>query len=142
MALVLLAVLVAVPSERLPTDEVVVGLLIGSAIGLMLAHWLAFRLAAHLTDEGGVAAESAAREAVAQIGGGLVVAALAALPFLLLDGEAALTGALVVLAALPALTGVGIARLRGRSWLASLLTAAVVLTLTIAIVLVKAAIGH
>ena len=142
MALVLLAVLVAVPTERVPADDAVVGLLVGSAIGLTLAHWLAFRLAAHLTDEGGFAAESAAREAAAQISGGLAVAGLASMPFVLLDGEAALTGALVVLAALPALTGVAIARLRGRSWLASLLTAAVVLAVALLIVAVKAAVGH
>ncbi|MGA7689395.1 MAG: hypothetical protein WCA29_09220, partial [Jiangellales bacterium] len=63
-------------------------------------------------------------------------------PFLLLDGEAALTGALVVLAALPALTGAAIARLRGRSWLASLVTAAVVLAVALLVVAVKAAVGH
>ncbi|MGB9375260.1 MAG: hypothetical protein WCA82_14015 [Jiangellales bacterium] len=142
MALVLLAVLVAVPTERLPPDDAVVALLIGSAIGLTLAHWLAFRLAAHLIDEGGFAAESAAREAAAQISGGLAVAGLASVPFVLLDGEAALTGALVVLAALPALTGIAIARLRGRSWLASLITAAVVLVVALLIVAVKAAVGH
>ena len=142
MALVLLAVLVAVPTERLPPDDAVVGLLLGSAIGLTLAHWLAFRLAAHLTDAGGFAAESAAREAAAQIGGGLAVASIASVPFVLLDGEAALTGALLVLAALPALTGIAIARLRGRSWPASLITAAVVLAVALLIVAVKAAVGH
>lgn len=142
MALVLLAVLVAVPTESLPPDESVVGLLIGSAIGLTLAHWLAFRLAAHLTEEGGFAAQSAAREAAAQVAGGVGVAALAAVPFVLLDGEAALTGALVVLAALPALTGLAIARLRGRSWLSSLVTAAVVLLLAFVVVLVKEGLGH
>jgi hypothetical protein len=142
MALVLLAVLVAVPAESLPSDESVVGLLFGSAIGLTLAHWLAFRLAAHLTEEGGFAAQSAAREAAAQILGGVGVAALAAAPFLLLDGEAALTGALVVLAAMPALTGLAIARLRGRSWLSSLVTAAVVLLLAVVVVMVKEGLGH
>ncbi len=142
MAMVLLAVLVAVPTDRLPSDGAVVWLLLGSAIGLTLAHWLAFRLAAHLTVEGGFATASAAREAGAQIGGGLAVAALAALPFLLLDGEAALTGSLVVLAALPALTGLGIARLRGRSWPTSLLAAGAVLVVAVVIVVVKAALGH
>lgn len=142
MALVLLAVLVAVPTESLPSDASIVGLLIGSAIGLTLAHWLAFRLAAHLTEEGGFAAQSAVKEAVAQIAGGVTVAALATLPFVLLDGEAALLGALVVLAALPAATGVAIARLRGRSWLATLATAAVVLVVAIVVVLIKEGLGH
>lgn len=142
MALVLLAALVAVPIDRLPPDEALAGLLLGSAIGLTLAHWLAFRLAAHLTVEGGFATESAAREAGAQVGGGVAVAVVAALPFLLLDGEAAVMGSLVLLAALPALAGMSIARLRGGSWLASLVTGAVVLTLAVVVVVVKAALGH
>jgi len=142
MALVLLAVLVAVPRDRLPADADVAGLLVGSAIGLTLAHWLAFRLAAHLTEEGGFATESAVREAGAQVGGGVAVAAIASLPFLLLDGEAALIGSLVLLAALPALTGMAIARLRGRSWLSSIVTGAIVLALAVVVVLVKAALGH
>ncbi|MGB7820019.1 MAG: hypothetical protein WBL35_14970 [Ornithinibacter sp.] len=142
MALVLLAVLVAVPRDRLPPDADVAGLLVGSAIGLTLAHWLAFRLAAHLTEEGGFATESAVREAGAQVGGGVAVAAIASLPFLLLDGEAALIGSLVLLAALPALTGMGIARLRGRSWLSSIVTGAIVLVLAVVVVLVKVALGH
>jgi hypothetical protein len=142
MALVLLAVLVAVPAEQVPADDAVVGLLIGSAIGLTLAHWLAFRLATHLTEEGGFAADSAAREAVAQVAGGLTVAALAAAPFLLLDGAQSLNGSLALLAALPALAGMAIARLRGRSWPWSLLAAAVVLAMAVAVVLVKTALGH
>lgn len=142
MALVLLAVLVAVPTESVPPDESMLGLLIGSALGLTLAHWLAFRLAAHLTDDTGFGAQSAAREAAAQIGGGLAVAVLAAVPFVLLDGDAALSGALVVLAALPALTGLAIARLRGRSWLTSLVAAGVVLAIAVLVVVVKAALGH
>jgi hypothetical protein len=142
MALVLLAVLVAVPTDRLPPDAEVAGLLVGSAIGLTLAHWLAFRLAAHLTVEGGFATESAVREAGAQVGGGVAVAAIASLPFLLLDGEAALIGSLVLLAALPALTGMAIARLRGRSWLTSVVTGAIVLALAAVVVLVKSSLGH
>lgn len=142
MALVLLAALVAVPTDRLPPDEAVAGLLLGSAIGLTLAHWLAFRLAAHLTVEGGFATESAAREAGAQVAGGVAVAVVAALPFLLLDGEAAVLGSLLLLAALPALTGMSIARLRGGSWFASIVTGAVVLTLAVVVVVVKAVLGH
>jgi hypothetical protein len=142
MAIVLLAALVAVPTDRLPPDEAVAGLLVGSAIGLTLAHWLAFRLASHLTVEGGFRTESAAREAGAQIAGGLGVAVIAALPFLLLDGDAALTGSLILLAALPALTGMAIARLRGRSWFTSLIAGAVVLTLAVVVVVVKSAVGH
>jgi hypothetical protein len=53
LAVVLLAVLVAAPDDRLPSGGplvgLLVGLLVGTAIGLTLAHWFAFRLAADLT---------------------------------------------------------------------------------------------
>jgi hypothetical protein len=142
MALVLLAALVGFPSSRLPSDNVVVITLIGTALGLILAHWLAFRLAAHLTDEGGVWSGSAAQEAGAQIAGGVGVAVVAALPFMVLDGTDALRVSLLLLAAMPALTGLAIARLRQRSWLGSAIFAAVVFAVAVAIVEVKAALGH
>jgi hypothetical protein len=142
MALVLLAALVAFPVERLPSDNVVVTTLIGTAVGLVLAHWLAFRLAAHLTDEGGIWSGSAPQEAAAQIAGGVGVALFASLPFLVLDGADALRISLLLLAAMPALTGLAIARLRGRSWLGSGLAAAVVFAVAVAIVEIKAAVGH
>jgi hypothetical protein len=142
MALVLLAALVGFPSARLPSDHVVVVTLIGTALGLILAHWLAFRLAAHQTDEGGVWSGSAPQEAAAQIAGGVGVAVLAALPFLVLDGTDALRISLLLLAAMPALTGLAIARLRQRSWLGSSIFAAVVFAVALVIVEVKAALGH
>jgi hypothetical protein len=142
MALVLLAALVAFPVRRLPDDHVVVATLIGTALGLILAHWLAFRLAAHLTDEGGVWSGSAPQEAGAQIAGGVGVALLASLPFLVLDGAEALRVSLLLLAAMPALTGLAIARLRGRSWVTSGIAATIVFVLAVAIVEVKAAVGH
>jgi hypothetical protein len=141
MALVQWAALVAVPKDHVPDSGTVVGLLLGTAIGLILAHWLAFRLAAHLT-EGGFAAVSAAREASAQIAGGVAVALIASVPFLVLDSETAVQVAVVVLGTLPALTGVVIARLRGRPWTTSLLVGAVVLAIAGAIVAIKAAAGH
>jgi hypothetical protein len=142
MALVLLAALVGFPSSRLPSDHVVVVTLISTALGLILAHWLAFRLAAHLTDEGGVWSGSAPQEAGSQIAGGVGVAVVAALPFLVLNGTDALRVSLLLLAAMPALTGLAIARLRQRSWLGSSLFAAVVFVVAVAIVEVKAALGH
>ncbi len=141
MALVQWAALLAVPTDRIPDDSTVVALLLGTAIGLVLAHWLAFRLAAHLA-EGGVAAASAAREAGAQLAGGLAVGVLAALPFLVLDGEAALRISVLVLAALPAVTGTAIARLRRRSWARSLLFGTAVLAAALLVVAVKALAGH
>jgi len=142
MALVLLAALVAFPVQRLPDDHVVVATLVGTALGLILAHWLAFRLAAHLTDEGGVWSGSAPQEAGAQVAGGVGVALLASVPFLVLDGAEALRVSLLLLAAMPALTGLAIARLRGRSWVSSGIAAAIVVGLAVTIVEIKAAVGH
>jgi hypothetical protein len=141
MALVQWAVLVAVPTERVPDAATVVPLLLGTAVGLVLAHWLAFRLAAHLT-EGGFAVASAAREAGSQVAGGVSVGVIAALPFVAFDAETAIQIAVAVLAALPALTGMAIARLRGRSWGASVLVGGVVLIAALAVVAIKAAAGH
>ena len=142
MALVLLAALVVLPVEQLPADETVVALLIGTAVGLVAAHWLAFRLAAHLTEEGGSSPRTAAQEAGAQVAGGLAVALVAAVPFVVADGQSALRGSLLLLAALPALTGLAIGRLRGRSWLRSGVFAALVLAAALLVVLVKTALGH
>jgi len=141
MALVLLAALVALPVERIPDDQVLIATLIGTAIGLILAHWLAFRLASHLT-EGGFSAASAAEEAGAQIAGGVAVALVASSPFVFFNGATALRIALLLLAAMPALTGLAIARMRGRRWLTSTITASVVFVLALAVVEIKAAVGH
>ncbi|HXV92568.1 MAG TPA: hypothetical protein VD813_04660, partial [Pseudonocardia sp.] len=65
-----------------------------------------------------------------------------AAPFVVLDGQAAARAALVVLAALPALAGCAIARLRGRSWTFAVLTGVIVLVVAAGIVLLKNALGH
>lgn len=142
VALVLLAALLAVPSDRLPPDADMVWLILGTAVGLLLAHWLAFRLAARLTAEQGGWTPSAAQEAAAQLAGGLTVAALAAAPFLLLDGTAARVASLAALAALPALAGCLIARLRGRTWRFALTAGALVLILAAGVVAAKNTLGH
>lgn len=141
MAIVLLAALVAVPTDRVPEAHTVVPLLLGTGVGLILAHWLAFRLATHVT-EGGVATAAAAREAGAQVAGGLAVAVVASVPFLVLDGDTAVDVAAWALASLPALTGLAIARLRGYSWARSVVVAAVVLVAAYAVVAIKTSVGH
>jgi len=140
--LVLLAALVAVPSNRLPADRVLAAIILGTSLGLLLAHWYAFRLAAHLTTEQGHWTPSAAQEATAQLAGGLGVALLGAAPFVLLDGSTALTAALLLLAALPAVVGFLIARLRGRGRGAALVSGLAVLAVALAVVAVKNALGH
>jgi hypothetical protein len=139
VALVLLATLVVVPLDRLPSDRAMVELVVGAAAGLVVAHWVAFRLATRLADEGGRWSAEAAREGAAQLVGGVAVACCAAVPFLFLDGRAALLGSLVVLAAVPALAGVAIARRQARSWPAAIGYGAAALVLAGASVVAKAA---
>lgn len=142
LALVLLGAIVATPDDSLPSDAVAVRLLLGTALGLVLAHLLAFRLAARLTHSSGDLTMIAAREAGAQIVGSLVVAGAATIPFLLLDGRSARIGALLVLAALPAISGLVIGRLNGLGWSRALLWASLVLVLAVTVVVVKASVSH
>jgi hypothetical protein len=143
VAIVLLALLAALPRDRILVEgSAIGGLLVGSAVGLVVAHWLAFRLAVHLTSPDRVSAHDATAEAAAQIAGGLAVGLIAAAPFVLTEPEPALLLSLLLLAALPALAGAAIARLRGRSWVTAAITAVVVLAMTAIVVGVKNALGH
>lgn len=142
LALVLLGAVVATPADSFPSDRVAIKLLLGTALGLVLAHWLAFRLAARLTDSSGGLTATAGQEAGAQILGALAVALAATGPFLVLDGRAARISALLVLAALPASAGLMIARLNGLGWSGALLRGAVVLVLATVVVAVKASVDH
>jgi hypothetical protein len=142
VAIVLLAALVALPKDHVPSDATVVGILFGTAIGLIAAHFVAFRLAAHFTAEGGVAPAPILQEAGAGLAGGLLVAAIAAIPYLLWNGDGALTTTLLALALLPAFMGLAIARLRGRSWTTSLISSAVALAAALVVVLIKQQVGH
>ena len=71
VALVLLAALVALPRDRLPTDHAVMATLFGTALGLVLAHLVAVRFAAHFTAEAGRAETPLIQEAGAGLGRGL-----------------------------------------------------------------------
>jgi hypothetical protein len=142
VALVLLAALVALPRDRLPTDRAVMATLFGTALGLVLAHFVAFRFAAHFTAEAGRAETPLIQEAVAGLAGGLLVAIIAGLPYVVFDGDDALLGSLIALATLPAIMGGAIARLRGRSWTQSLAAAGLALITAMVVVYVKDFLGH
>ena len=137
LSLSLLAVLVAVPTQ----GEDPVGLLILTAIGLLVAHLLAFAISSRLVTKGVFDAE-ARRIAGAQVAGGVAVIVLVTLPLLLLDAPASLQVAQGLMVALVA----GVAYLaarqanvgRGR---ALLYTAVVVLSVSVVLIL-KAAVGH
>jgi len=139
--LVLLAGLVVVPSDQLPHGRVVVPVVLGTAIGLLAAHWLAFRLAVQVTTAG-TWHRAASQEAAAQLAGGLSVAVLAALPFLLLPPEQALRVALLLLVVPPAAIGLAIGRLRGHTWALSAVVALVALLAEAVVVAVKIGGAH
>jgi hypothetical protein len=142
VALVLLAALVALPRDRLPTDRAVMATLFGTALGLVLAHFVAFRFAAHFTAEAGRAEAPLIQEAGAGLAGGLLVAIIAGIPYVVLDGDDALLGSLIALATLPAIMGGAIARLRGRTRTQSLAAAGLALLAAMVVVYVKDFLGH
>ncbi|MCU0301817.1 MAG: hypothetical protein MUF35_09485 [Candidatus Nanopelagicales bacterium] len=142
VALVLLAALVALPRDRLPSDHAVLATLFGTALGLVLAHFVAFRFAAHFTAEAGRADTPLFQEAVAGLAGGLLVALIAAVPYVLFSGDDALLGSLIALATLPAVMGGAIARLRGRSRTQALVAAGLALVAAMVVVYVKDFLGH
>jgi hypothetical protein len=139
--LVLLAGLAAVPAVDLPAGPVVAGIIVGSVIGLLAAHWLSFRLAVQATTDGQW--HDSAREAViAQLAGGLGVALAGAAPFVVLSEPAAVRTAILVLALPPAAAGVVIGRRRGRTWPVSVAMGLVALVAAVAVVAVKARTAH
>jgi hypothetical protein len=142
VALVLLAALVALPRDRLPSDQAVLATMFGTALGLILAHFFAFRFAAHFTADGGRAEAPVIQEAGAGLAGGLLVALVAGIPYVLFDGDDALLGSLIALATLPAIMGGAIARLRGRSRTEALMAAGLGLVGAMVIVYVKDFLGH
>jgi hypothetical protein len=142
VATVLLTEMVAIPRSQLPSDRAVVGILVGTAVGLTLAHWLAFRLASQLTTHRGAWEQSAGEEGLAQFAGAGAIAVLGALPFLVLDGTAAYRTALLVLAVQPAAAGTAIARMRGTRWLRAFAAGALVLAATLLVVTVKILLDH
>lgn len=135
--IVLLAGLVVIPDEDLPSPRDTVLYMVGTALGLLVAHWFAFNLAAHVTAEEGSWDRQARREAIAQLLGGLSAALLASLPFLLFEPGPAQTASLWVLGTLPAIVGFVIGRVRKRSMLASLVYGLIALVLAYLVVTLK-----
>lgn len=86
ISLSLLAVLVALPADRASTGAAAAVTIVATALGLALAHHVAFRLSSRLVDKGLVTAESLHLLGAQMCGAGSV-AVVAALPPLLVGGE-------------------------------------------------------
>lgn len=138
VGLSLLAVLVALP-VRAAAEEVGLTVLF-TAVGLLLAHQVAFRLSTQLVNRR-LLDEAGRRLLGAQLLGGLAVAVLAALPVFLLGATGIWVAEFLLLALLVA-AGYIAARGAGRS-AARAIGYVVVLVVVVALVLlVKSLVGH
>jgi len=86
VSIVLLAALAALADSSNPDGVNIVALVWGTTVGLALAHWVAFDLAARMAS-GGSRTREHLELAAAQLIGGLGVAALVTVPLLLLPEE-------------------------------------------------------
>jgi hypothetical protein len=140
VSLSLLAVLLAAPSG---TDEsrVRLALTVGlTAIGLLLAHQVAFRMSTRLVNRGEVDTETA-RLLAAQSVGGLAVAVLAVVPVLLF-GAAGLRVAELLLLGVVAFVGYLTARVKATSRIRSLGYVLGVVAMVGVVLVVKSLAGH
>lgn len=140
ISLSLLAVLVALPADEEPSGNVAAATLVATAVGLVLAHHVAFRLSSRLVDQGLVTTESL-QLLGAQMAGALSVAVVAALPPLVLGGTAGRIWSELLL--LGFVAGVGYLAIRqsagpGRS----MLHVGGLVAVVGVVVAVKSAVGH
>ncbi len=136
VAVVLLAALAALGESGDDPRIDTLGLVWGTAIGLALAHYFAFRVSARLVTAGEVGREEA-ELALAQLAGAVAVAVLVSVPVVVLPASAELDAAVLVLAGLVSAAGFAVARSSGASWTRSALYALVVLVIGVTIAILK-----
>jgi hypothetical protein len=140
VSLSLLAVLIALPVSH-QDERAKAGLIVfGTALGLVLAHHVAFRLSTRLVS-GGLLTPESVNALKAQALGGIPVAIVAALPVLVLGEDPGELVAEAVLLAFVAFVGYRSAR-ASSSPARSLVYVAGLVIAVIGVVLVKLAVGH
>jgi hypothetical protein len=141
VSLSLLAVLLALPDADDEDNRVQEGLVVlGTGLGLVLAHHVAFRMSTRLVNEGLLTGESV--EAMrAQALGGIPVALLAALPVFLLGEDPGEDVAVLLLLLLVLGVGYRTARFSSRR-VRALASAAVLVLVVAAVVGIKLIAGH
>jgi hypothetical protein len=140
IAIVELAEMAALRGGGYRVDEArLLELVWGTATGLALAHWFAFRLVARGAGHGRVSRQDAWIGA-AQFGAAALVSVLCTIMILVFGGSlrAAATAPALVIAA----SGFWVARASGRSYYAAVLIAVVVLGLGLIVALVKSSMVH
>lgn len=136
VAICLLAGLTAVSDEVDHGEVRLLAIVWGTAIGLALAHWFAFRLSARLVTPEGLTAKDAAISA-AQVGGAAGVAILASIPVLVTSPTAEFDIARILLALFIALMGYLVARSNGSSRIRAVIYGAVILVVGVGIAVTK-----
>ena len=127
--------------ERLDVKGLI-GVIWGTTVGLTLAHIFAFDVAARLFSDGTIGRDT--RLAIAlQVVAGTATAAVLTLPFLVLNAEAAIDVAGCMIAGFVGMTGYGVARTAGRSFIGALAFGAGTLAVAAIVVSVKVTLsGH
>jgi hypothetical protein len=152
LSIVVLATLTALPSgPETGVDDHgsggvhgpgLVGLIWGTALGLALAHWFAFRLTARAFG-GGKVSERDVQVGLAQIGGAALVALLCTIPLLLIGDADEVQVTIWVPALIVGVAGYLVASAAGRTKAQSLILAGVVMLLGLTVAAVKNfLIGH
>jgi hypothetical protein len=146
VTMVLLAELAVLPAriqgrETGLSSRELLGVIWGTTIALALAHWVAFRLAAHGFGGGGTAREDV-EIAGAQLSGAAFVAIVASLPVLLLPDDVEHRAVPVVLSVELGVVGYVVARIAGRRRWPAFVFGLTVLLLGEAVAVVKIVIDH
>lgn len=140
VSLSLLAVLVALPAHTASSRLASAVTIVVAALGLVLAHHVAFRLSSRLVDKGLVTKESL-RLLGAQLAGAVPVAVVAAVPPLVFGGDTGRILSEVVLVVFVALVGYRAVRQTASPARSMLYVGGLVVTIA-AVVAVKTAVGH
>lgn len=140
VGLSLLAVLVALPPGTQLSDANLALTLLVTAIALLFAHQLAFRLSTRLVNQG-LLDDTGRRLLSAQLVGGVAVAVVAAAPVFFF-GPSGIRISELLLLAFVGLTGYKVARSVPTSRLRALAYVALVGVAVLGVLLLKASIGH
>ena len=141
ISIVLLATFVALPSET--NDGLagvhgigLIGLIWGTALGLALAHWFAFRVTASAFSQGHVS-DKDGRIGTSQIVAAAAVATLCSVPVLIFDEQSDVGAVTWVPALIVGLAGFIVARESNRSRLQAVIVGGIVMVLGLAVAAVK-----
>ena len=141
LSLSLLAVILAIPTSAQESQGDPIGLVFLTAVGLLVAHLLAFAISSRLVSRGLFEAD-ARRVAFAQILGGGVVVVIATVPLVVFEAPASLQVAEGLLLLFVAAVGYLAARQAQVSVLRSWAYVATVVACTLVVLVLKALVGH